>query len=96
MYRKMAKYTLTTSMMVLMFLLSLIGLFYGYQQYLNSIVQNGLIGPKRKNYTSRLTIVLDVDETIVSYGDKAFRLHAGLVPRPYLVELLEYLNKINA
>ncbi|CBH09542.1 hypothetical protein, conserved [Trypanosoma brucei gambiense DAL972] len=56
----------------------------------------GLIGPKKKNYRSRLTVVLDVDETIVSYGDKAFRMKAGLVPRPYLAELLDYLSFIDA
>lgn len=56
----------------------------------------GLLGPRKKQYRSRLTIVLDVDETIVSYGDKAFRLKAGLVPRPYLAELLNYLTSIDA
>nr|CCC46737.1 conserved hypothetical protein [Trypanosoma vivax Y486] len=56
----------------------------------------GLIGPKKRPYGSRLTIVLDVDETIVSYGDKAFRMKAGMVPRPYLAELLDYLSLIDA
>ncbi|GET89872.1 hypothetical protein, conserved [Leishmania tarentolae] len=58
--------------------------------------ESGLLGPRKKQYRSRLTIVLDVDETIVSYGDKAFRLKAGLVPRPYLAELLDYLTSIDA
>ncbi|KPA84229.1 putative mitochondrial TFIIF-stimulated CTD phosphatase [Leptomonas pyrrhocoris] len=58
--------------------------------------QNGLLGPRKKNYRSRLTVVLDVDETLLSYGDKAFRLKAGLVPRPYLAELLDYLTSIDA
>ncbi|KEG08256.1 nuclear lim interactor-interacting factor [Trypanosoma grayi] len=56
----------------------------------------GLIGPKKKAYRSRLTIVLDVDETIISYGDKAFRMKAGMIPRPYLAELLDYLTEIDA
>lgn len=58
--------------------------------------QNGLLGPRKKNYRSRLTVVLDVDETLLSYGDKAFRLKAGLVARPYLAELLDYLTSIDA
>ncbi|KAK7197759.1 NLI interacting factor-like phosphatase [Novymonas esmeraldas] len=58
--------------------------------------EHGLLGPRKKQYRSRLTVVLDVDETIVSYGDKAFRLKAGLVPRPYLAELLDYLASIDA
>ena len=41
-------------------------------------------------------MVLDVDETIVSYGDKAYRLRAALVPRPFLAELLDYLSSIDA
>eukprot|EP00796_Vickermania_ingenoplastis_P001936 gene1936-1175_t len=56
----------------------------------------GLLGPKKKAYRSRLTIVLDVDETIVSFGDKAFRMKAGMVARPYLAELLDYLSEIDA
>lgn len=60
------------------------------------IVANGLAGPKKRNYRSRLTIVLDVDETLVSYGDKAYRLKAGVVPRPFLAELLDYLVTIDA
>ena len=56
----------------------------------------GLVGPKSREYGSRLTVVLDVDETLVSYGDKAFRLKAGVVPRPYLAELLDYLVQIDA
>ncbi|RNF07349.1 nuclear lim interactor-interacting factor [Trypanosoma conorhini] len=56
----------------------------------------GLLGPKKKAYRSRLTVVLDVDETIVSYGDKAFRMKAGMVVRPYLAELLDYLAAIDA
>lgn len=55
----------------------------------------GLVGPRRP-HRSRLTIVLDLDETLVSYGDKAFRLRAGLVPRPFLVDLLDYLVEIDA
>lgn len=58
--------------------------------------QQGLIGPKRKPYKSRLTVVLDVDETIISYGDKAYRLRAAVVPRPFLAELLDYLTTIDA
>ncbi|KPI89915.1 hypothetical protein ABL78_0987 [Leptomonas seymouri] len=58
--------------------------------------QTGLLGPRKKAYRSRLTVVLDVDETLLSYGDKAFRLKAGLVPRPYLAELLDYLTSIDA
>ncbi|EPY37025.1 nuclear lim interactor-interacting factor [Strigomonas culicis] len=57
---------------------------------------HGLIGPKKKKYRSRLTVVLDVDETLVSYGDKAFRMQAGLVARPHLAELLDYLTDIDA
>lgn len=56
----------------------------------------GLVGPKRKQYQSRLTVVLDVDETLVSFGDKAFRLRGSVKPRPYLSELLDYLAKIDA
>lgn len=56
----------------------------------------GLAGKKLRKHKSRLTIVFDIDETIVSYGDKAFRLKAGLVPRPYLAELLDYLTEIDA
>ncbi|KAH9588842.1 FCP1 homology domain [Trypanosoma melophagium] len=56
----------------------------------------GLIGPKKKPYRSRLTVVMDVDETILSYGDKAFRMKAGMIPRPYLAELLDYLSSIDA
>ncbi|CCW63625.1 unnamed protein product [Phytomonas sp. EM1] len=59
-------------------------------------IEGGLLGPKKKAYRSRLTIVLDVDETILSYGDKAFRMKAGLIPRPYLAELLDYLTTIDA
>lgn len=58
--------------------------------------EQGLIGPKKKQYRSRLTVVLDIDETIVSYGDKAFRMKAGMVCRPYLAELLDYLTSIDA
>lgn len=67
-----------------------------YQLQQNLMAEQGLIGPKKKPYRSRLTVVLDVDETIVSYGDKAFRMNAGLVPRPYLAELLDYLTSIDA
>lgn len=56
----------------------------------------GLVGDKKKLYKSRLTVVFDVDETVVSYGDKAFRMKAGMVPRPYLAELLDYLCSIDA
>lgn len=56
---------------------------------------DGLVG-ERGHYRSRLTVVFDLDETLVSYGDKAFRLRAGLVPRPYLAELLDYLAEIDA
>lgn len=56
----------------------------------------GLAGPKRKKYHSRLTVVLDVDETLISFGDKAFRLKGSVVPRPHLAELLDYLAKIDA
>jgi hypothetical protein len=65
-------------------------------QYDQLIVEHGLAGPKKKKYRSRLTVVLDVDETILSYGDKAFRMKAGMVPRPYLTELLDYLAQIDA
>lgn len=58
--------------------------------------EQGLLGPPKKKYRSRLTVVLDVDESIVSFGDKAFRLKAGLVARPYLAELLDYLSEIDA
>lgn len=58
--------------------------------------ESGLLGPRKKQYRSRLTVVLDVDETLVSYGDKAYRLKAGMVPRPYLAELLDYLSSIDA
>lgn len=61
-----------------------------------AIREGGLIGPKSRIFKSRLTVVLDVDETLVSYGDKAFRLKAGVVPRPYLAELLDYLVSIDA
>lgn len=57
---------------------------------------HGLIGEKKKQYKSRLTVVLDLDETIVSYGDKAYRMKAGMIPRPYLAELLDYLCSIDA
>lgn len=58
--------------------------------------EDGLVGAKRKHYQSRLTVVLDVDETICSFGDRAFRLRGSVVPRPYLAELLDYLAKIDA
>mmetsp|Transcript_51740 Transcript_51740/g.59440 ORF Transcript_51740/g.59440 Transcript_51740/m.59440 type:complete len:342 (+) Transcript_51740:79-1104(+) len=58
--------------------------------------ETGLLGPKKKHFRSRLTVVLDLDETIVSYGDKAFRMRAGMVPRPYLAELLDFLCEIDA
>lgn len=67
-----------------------------YQQQKKVHMTSGLIGPKKKFFRSRLTVVFDVDETIVSYGDKAFRLRAGMVPRPYLAELLDYLASIDA
>lgn len=60
------------------------------------LADGGLLGPKKKRYHSRLTVVLDVDETIVSYGDKAYRMRAGIVARPYLAELLDYLTSIDA
>lgn len=67
---------------------------WSLQQSLTQV--GGLLGPKKKNYRSRLTVVLDVDETIVSYGDKAHRMKAGMVIRPYLAELLDYLAHIDA
>lgn len=57
---------------------------------------HGLLGDKKKVYKSRLTVVFDIDETIVSYGDKAFRMKAGMIPRPHLAELLDYLCTIDA
>jgi hypothetical protein len=57
---------------------------------------HGLLGDKKKAYKSRLTVVFDVDETVVSYGDKAFRMKAGMIPRPHLAELLDYLCTIDA
>ena len=72
------------------------GASYFYNAYEKGILEHGLAGPKKKKYRSRLTIVLDVDETILSYGDKAFRMKAGMVPRPYLAELLDYLAQIDA
>jgi hypothetical protein len=74
----------------------LIGGYVMFRQRDEVYLRDGLIGPKKKIYRSRLTVVLDVDETIVSYGDKAFRMRAGLVTRPYLAELLDYLNEIDA
>ncbi|CAD2221519.1 nuclear lim interactor-interacting factor [Angomonas deanei] len=67
-----------------------------YQMQITQQEEMGLLGPPKKKYRSRLTVVLDVDETLVSYGDKAFRLKAGLVARPYLAELLDYLSSIDA
>lgn len=67
-----------------------------YQLEQEQRATEGLLGPKKKKYRSRLTVVLDVDETIVSFGDKAFRMKAGLVARPYLAELLDYLSSIDA
>lgn len=67
-----------------------------YQLEQEQRATQGLLGPKKKNYRSRLTVVLDVDETIVSFGDKAFRMKAGMVARPYLAELLDYLAEIDA
>lgn len=67
-----------------------------YQLEQEQRATEGLLGPKKKRYRSRLTVVLDVDETIVSFGDKAFRMKAGLVTRPYLAELLDYLSSIDA
>ena len=55
-----------------------------------------LLPPKRRSYKSRLTVVLDIDETLLSYGDKAYRLNATFAPRPYLAELLDYLVTIDA
>lgn len=67
-----------------------------YQLEQEQRATEGLLGPKKKKYRSRLTVVLDVDETIVSFGDKAYRMKAGLVARPYLAELLDYLSSIDA
>lgn len=67
-----------------------------YQLEQEQRATEGLLGPKKKKYRSRLTVVLDVDETIVSFGDKAFRMKAGLIARPYLAELLDYLSSIDA
>lgn len=82
------------------FFASMLIVLIGFAQFTNmynqTVAEHGLIGPKKKKYKSRLTVVLDVDETLVSYGDKAFRMKAGLVPRPYLAELLDYLAKIDA
>jgi len=65
-------------------------------KYDEMMEEEGLVGPKRKTYKSRLTIVLDVDETLISFGDKAFRLRGTVKPRPYLAELLDYCAKIDA
>lgn len=67
-----------------------------YKHYDTSLENEGLAGPKKRVFKSRMTVVLDVDETIVSFGDKAYRLRAPLVPRPYLAELLDYLCEIDA
>jgi hypothetical protein len=79
---------------------STIAVFVAYQivtySYAEMEDEQGLVGPKRKQYKSRLTVVLDVDETLISFGDKAFRLRGTVKPRPYLAELLDYLAKIDA
>eukprot|EP00760_Papus_ankaliazontas_P005147 PhM_4_TR12420/c0_g1_i1/m.86812 len=84
-------------LMVILCFTAIFGTYY-YFDYSRSYMlsTNGLIGPKWKNHKSRLTVVLDLDETIVSYGDKAYRLRASLVQRPYLAELLDYLSEIDA
>lgn len=71
------------------------GIFLVYTEN-EQVRQDGLAGAKKRRFRSRLTVVLDVDETIVSYGDKAFRLQASVVPRPYLAELLDFLTEIDA
>lgn len=69
---------------------------YLYQLEAKQKHEHGLLGPKKKRFRSRLTVIFDVDETILSYGDKAYRMKAGMVPRPYLAELLDYLSSIDA
>ena len=71
------------------------GLLFFTYQYDWVTEEMGLIGQKKRVFKSRLTVVLDVDETIASFGDKAYRLRAPLVPRPYLAELLDYLCEID-
>ena len=77
-------------------LLTAAGGTFLYNTQSEMLAVSGLAGGKLKQYRSRLTVVFDLDETIVSYGDKAFRLKAGMVPRPYLAELLDYLSEIDA
>jgi hypothetical protein len=88
---RVSRYYFGTSLVVVF-------LAWEYIQFQYTILeeQAGCIGPKRKNYQSRLTVVLDVDETLISFGDKAFRLKGSVKPRPYLAELLDYCSKIDA
>lgn len=79
-----------------MTLLSILSLILLSKHDSNQKLQSGLVGPKHRAHRSRLTIVLDLDETIVSFGDKAYKMDAGLIPRPYLAELLDYLSSIDA
>ena len=86
-----AKYYFGTSIIFIF-----IGVYYSSMQYQLMESQHGLCGPKRKQYKSRLTVVLDVDETLISFGDKAYRLRGSVKPRPYLSELLDLCAKIDA
>ena len=78
-----------------MFAACFMSLVFFYRQYDFVLEDTGLVGKKKRVYKSRLTVVLDVDETICSFGDKAYRLRAPMVPRPFLSELLDYLCEID-
>jgi hypothetical protein len=81
--------------MIAMLVACFFSVYVWTRQYDAVIEDNGLVGKKKRPYKSRLTVVLDVDETILSFGDKAYRLRAPLVPRPFLAELLDYLSEID-
>jgi hypothetical protein len=88
---RIARYYFGLTMIIIFIVFEYVQMQYGLMAE-----QTGLIGPKRKKYQSRLTVVLDVDETLISFGDKAFRLKGTVKPRPYLSELLDYCAKIDA
>eukprot|EP01059_Diplonema_ambulator_P036660 TRINITY_DN9233_c0_g1_i2.p1 TRINITY_DN9233_c0_g1~~TRINITY_DN9233_c0_g1_i2.p1 ORF type:complete len:286 (+),score=63.95 TRINITY_DN9233_c0_g1_i2:91-948(+) len=64
------------------------------EEEVNSRVKKNLV-PVSKKPESELTVVLDLDETLISFGDDAFAAKgaAGVRLRPQLKEFLEYLEE---
>lgn len=86
----------TRTFIITMFVLITFGGYVLLERQKSERDTSGLVGRKRRQYKSRLTVILDVDETIVSYGDRAYRMRAPVVPRPHLAELLDFLSEIDA